>query len=451
MTIKNAICTGCASCCDDIQIEFIEKNEADGECGFELSIKNACKMGTARFMQVTGKRRILEPLIRDEMSHEATGEFRKASWNEAIEKAAQILVQARRPLIFLGSDIACEAMKEGLLLGEYLGAVVDSCTSVSDGPAAMGIQEAGQVGATAGQNKIRSDLAVYWGTNPLESMPRHMSRYAINPRGYWTRRGRSDRTIITIDPRRSITAEMSDYHVQINPGSDFELLSSLLTMMHGKKPHPFAEEITGVSVDQMIWLLDIMKGCNCGVIYAGSGIASSSGKHRNAELVFRLAAELNRFTKFTISTLKNCCNTMGFSQTASSLYGYPFGLDFSRGYPRYNPGEFTLVNLLREKDIDAALLVSSNMDAILPAACAEHLAEMPIISVDAFPCPMTMLSSVVLPGVIDAIECEGTLCRFDGVSVYSLSIMSPPFDYARSNEHILRQLFDKAKEIRSRQ
>jgi formylmethanofuran dehydrogenase subunit B len=451
MIIKNAICPGCASCCDDIQIEFLENHEAESECRLELIVKNACKMGTARFMEVTSKRRILKPLIKDDMSYEATGEFRKASWNEALEKAALILAWARRPLIFLGSDITCEAMKAGLLLGEYLGAVVDSSTSVSDGSTAMGIQEAGQVSATAGQSKIRSDLAVYWGTNPLESMPRHMSRYAIYPRGYWTRRGRPDRTIITIDPRRSFTAEMSDYHVQINPGSDFELLSSLLTLLHGKRPHPSAEETTSVSVKQMIWLVDIMKGCNCGVIYAGSGIASSSGKHRNAELVFHLAAEMNRFTKFTISLLKSCCNTMGFNQTASSLYGYPFGLDFSRGYPRYNPGEFTLVNLLREKDIDAALLVSSNMDAILPAACAEHLAEMPIISIDAFQCPMTMLSRVVLPGVIDAIESEGTLCRFDGVTVYSPSIMSSPFDFAESNEHILRQLFDKVKEIKSRQ
>lgn len=451
MTIKNAICPGCASCCDDIQIEFLENHEAEGECGLEMVVKNACKMGTAKFMQVTSKRRIIEPFIKDDMSYEATGELRKATWDEAIEKAARILAQARRPLIFLGSDISCEAMKAGLVLGEYLGAVVDSCTSVSDGPAAMGIQEAGQVSATAGQSKIRSDLAIYWGTNPLESMPRHMSRYAIYPRGYWTRRGRSDRTIITIDPRRSFTAEMSDYHVQINPGSDFELLSSLLTLLHGKRPHQSAEEITGVSVEQMIWLLDTMKSCNCGVIYAGSGIASSSGKHRNAELAFHLAAEMNRITKFTISSLKSCCNTMGFNQTASSLYGYPFGLDFSRGYPRYNPGEFTLVNLLRENDIDAALLVSSNMDAILPSACAEHLAAMPIISIDTFPCPMTMLSSVVLPGVIDAIECEGTLCRFDGVTVYSPSIMSPPFDSALSNEHILHQLFDKAKEIKSHQ
>ena len=58
----------------------------------------------------------------------------------------------------------------GLKIGEYLGAIVDSNSTVCHGPTAMGIQEAGKVGATEGQKKNRGDLIVYWGTNPLESM-----------------------------------------------------------------------------------------------------------------------------------------------------------------------------------------------------------------------------------------------------------------------------------------
>lgn len=441
MTIRNVICPGCGACCDDIQIDFIgngNAKEKGNEDQPDLIIKNACKMGHAKFLQATSDRRIRVPLIRD---HQDRDKFRKASWDEAPEKAGRILAIARRPLIFLGSDITCEAMQVGLLLGEYLGGVVDSSTSVGNGPTVMGVQEAGQVGATAGLSKIRSDLAVYWGANPLESMPRHMSLYAIYPRGYWTRRGRSDRTIITVDPRRSITADMSDFHIQLNAGTDYELLSALLTLLHGRSPHPSVEKVTGISIDQMNEILEIMKSCNCGVIYLGSGIASSNGMHRNVELALHLAAELNEFTKFVIGPLSDNSNTCGFNQIASALYGFPFGLDFSRGYPRYNPGEYTTVNLLRERDIDAALLVSSNLDAHLPAACAEYLAEIPTVCIDVIPGPMTLLADVVLPGVIDAIECEGTLHRFDGVCIHSKSIMHSPFSFADSNEHILKQVF----------
>lgn len=440
MTIKNVICPGCSACCDDIQIDF-GNIMADRP---EIIVKNACKLGHAKFLQAASDRRIREPLIKDDQDKKT---WRKATWEEALEKASRILVDAKRPLIFLGGDITCEAMQVGLLLGEHLGGVVDSTTSVSDGPATMGIQEAGQVGATAGQGKIRSDLAVYWGANPLESMPRHMSLYSVYPRGYWTKRGWSGRTILTVDPRLSITAKMSDIHIQLKAGTDYELISALLAILHGKKPHPSVEKITGITVDEMNEILDIMKGCNCGVIYLGSGITSSSGKHRNAELALHLAAELNRFTKFVTGSLRSNCNTGGFNQTASALYGFPFGIDFSRGYPRYNPGEYTTVNLLRERDIDAALLVSSNLDAHLPAACIEYLAEIPTVSIDAIPGPMTQLADVILPGFIDIIESDGTLHRFDGVSIYTKSIMSSPFTFGEGNEIILKQLFDKVTEL----
>jgi formylmethanofuran dehydrogenase subunit B len=440
MTIRNAICPGCGACCDDIQIDF-DKDDNNGQ---RIIIKNACKMGHAKFLQAASNKRIREPLLKDDKDKTT---WRKASWEQALEKASRILVDAKRPLIFLGGDLTCEAMRVGLLLGERLGGVVDSITSVSDGPAAMGIQEAGLVGATAGQSKIRSDLAIYWGANPLESMPRHMSLYAIYPRGYWTNGGWSDRTIITVDPRRSITAEMSNIHIQLNAGTDYELLSAMLSLLHGIKPHPSVEKITGIAVDEMKDILNMMKRCNYGVIYLGSGITSSPGKHRNVELALHLTAELNRFAKFIASSMRSNCNTCGFNHTASSLYGFPFGIDFSRGYPRYNPGEFTTVNLLRERDIDAALLISSNLDAHLPAACAEYLAEIPTVCIDAIPGPMTCLADVVLPGSIDIIESEGTLHRFDGVSIYSKPILSSPFSFADGNENILKQLFDKVSAI----
>ena len=53
----------------------------------------------------------------------------------------------------------------------------------------MGIQESGISGSTAGEVTNRADLVVYWGTNPMDSMPRHLSRYAVYPRGFFRERG----------------------------------------------------------------------------------------------------------------------------------------------------------------------------------------------------------------------------------------------------------------------
>ncbi|NJD77059.1 MAG: formylmethanofuran dehydrogenase subunit B [Candidatus Methanoperedens sp.] len=409
MVSKNIICPVCGASCDDIQVDY------DGE---SINVKNACKMGNAKFHELVSHHRIKEPQIKD------NGTFRKAQWNEALDRAAEILVNAKRPLLFMGSETSCEAMEVGLHIAEYLGAVVDSNATECHGPTAMGIQEAGRVGSTAGQPKQRGSLAIYWGTNPLESMPRHMSRYSVFPRGYWTKRGRFDRTIITVDPRRSITADASDLHVQLRPNTDYELLSALLTLLHGKKPHSSVEEITGVPISTMEEMLGMMKSTNFGAIYVGLGIASSYGKHRNAELAFNLVKELNNHTKFVIGALRGHCNVAGFNQIASYLYGYPFGIDFAR------------------------FVMSADLVSHFPATCAEYLKKIPMACIDIAPCPTTLASDVVLSGVIDAMECDGTFYRLDDVPVYFQPFTKSPFEFTQSNEDTMKQLFERIKKLR---
>lgn len=435
MATKNIVCPVCGASCDDIQVEL----EGQG-----LTVRNACKMGNAKFQEVVSPHRIREPLVR------VDGDLRRASWDEAIEMTARILANSERPLLFMGSETSTEAMEVGIHMAEFLGGIADSNSTVCHGPTTMGIQEAGRVGATAGQSKSRADLTVYWGSNPLESMPRHMSRYAVYPRGYWTQRGRFDRTVICVDPRRSITAENADLHIQLNPNTDYELLSALLTLLHGKRPHQTAEDVTGVSISEMEKMLDMMKSCNFGAIYVGLGIASSYGKHRNAEMAFNLVKELNSHTKFVIGALRGHCNVAGFNQIASYLYGFPFGLDFARGYPRYNPGEYTAVDVLRDRDVDAAFILSADLVSHFPAACSEYLAQIPVACIDIAPCPTTMLSDVVLPGVIDAMESDGTFYRLDDVPIYFQPFTSSPFSFTESNVDTMNQIFKRVKRIKGK-
>ena len=435
MVTKNIVCPVCGASCDDIQVEL----EGQG-----LTVRNACKMGNAKFQEVVSPHRIKEPLVR------VDGNLRRASWDEAIEMTARILANSERPLLFMGSETSTEAMEVGIHMAEFLGGIADSNSTVCHGPTTMGIQEAGRVGATAGQSKSRADLTVYWGSNPLESMPRHMSRYAVYPRGYWTQRGRFDRTVICVDPRRSITAENADLHIQLNPNTDYELLSALLTLLHSKRPHQTAEEVTGVSISEMEKMLDMMKSCNFGAIYVGLGIASSYGKHRNAEMAFNLVKELNSHTKFVIGALRGHCNVAGFNQIASYLYGFPFGLDFARGYPRYNPGEYTAVDVLRDRDVDAAFILSADLVSHFPAACSEYLAQIPVACIDIAPCPTTMISDVVLPGVIDAMECDGTFYRLDDVPIYFQPFTSSPFSFTESNVDTMNQIFKRVKRIKGK-
>ncbi|HPE64488.1 MAG TPA: formylmethanofuran dehydrogenase subunit B, partial [Methanothrix sp.] len=98
VVIKNVICPVCGASCDDIQVELD---------GGRLTVKNACKMGNAKFHELVSAHRIREPMMT------VGGEKKAAAWNEAIDRAAEILAEAKRPLLFMGSETSCEAMEVG--------------------------------------------------------------------------------------------------------------------------------------------------------------------------------------------------------------------------------------------------------------------------------------------------------------------------------------------------
>ena len=61
---------------------------------------------------------------------EKDGKFENASWDEALDKAAEILANAKRPLFFIGSETSTEAMRVGLHMAEYLRGVADSNATI---------------------------------------------------------------------------------------------------------------------------------------------------------------------------------------------------------------------------------------------------------------------------------------------------------------------------------
>ncbi|AKB77486.1 Formylmethanofuran dehydrogenase (molybdenum) subunit B [Methanosarcina horonobensis HB-1 = JCM 15518] len=85
MFSKNIICSACGAACDDIQVEF--RNGT-------IEAKNVCKIGNVRFKVIKSSQRFRQPLIRLE------GKLTPISWDETLEKAADILVSAKRPLLF---------------------------------------------------------------------------------------------------------------------------------------------------------------------------------------------------------------------------------------------------------------------------------------------------------------------------------------------------------------
>ena len=106
---------------------------------------------------------------------------------------------------------------------------------------------------------------------------------------------------------------------------------------------------------------------------------------------------------------------------------YPFAIDFSRGYPRYNPGEFTAVDLLVRRDVDAALIVGADPAASMPRAAIEHLARIPTIVLDQRITATSRLARVHLTTSASGISNTGTAYRMDKVPMPLKAVLRSPY------------------------
>lgn len=425
MEIKNVVCPFCGSLCDDIIVN-VENNEIK-------SVKNGCGISMTKFM----KHRVNavgSPMIRKD------GDLVNASMNEAIDKAVEILKNANYPLIFGLSTTECEAQSKALELAELIGATIDQLPSVCHGPSIMALESVGQTTATLGEIKNRADFVIFWGCNPIESFPRHFYRYSGSAKGMWS--DRSKRYIVTIDVRETLTAKKSDKFIKISYGRDYELISIIRSAIKGQKIPDNVEEITGVKKEDVEDLVNRMKNAKYGAVFYGMGLTQTFGKELNTDNLISLVKDLNEYTKFSIIPMLGHYNVSGAVQVWSWQTGYPFSINFSLQYPRYNPGEFSAAQILSRKECDAALFIATDPVAHLPNKVVRHLSDIPVITIDPKFSLTALISDVVIPSATAGIEAEGTAYRMDGIPIRLKKIIDSEFPPDRE---ILQEIIERIK------
>ena len=95
--------------------------------------------------------------------------------------------------------------------------------------------------------------------------------------------------------------------------------------------------------------------------------------------------------------------------------GYPFAVDMSRGYPRYNPGEFSANELLAEQNCDACLLVGTETVPYFSAPARRHLESIPTIVLDYPGTVRDFTPTVQFTTGVYGIHAVGTAYRMDNV------------------------------------
>jgi formylmethanofuran dehydrogenase subunit B len=476
--VKSITCPICGCLCDDIELT-VENDEV-------VSVKNGCAICESKFIGYKGEHRIKTPLVRKD------GEFVPVSMTEAIHKAAEILANANYPILYGWSSTSCEAQRVGVELAEEIGGVLDNTAVVCHGPSILGVQEVGIPTCTLGQIRHRADLIIYWGCDPWSAHPRHLERYTSFTEGRfekseWTAylqkvkaaagrkkvasatrlsfvkvkpprhqscpvgglppaMSKSGRKLIVIDVRKSMTAEMADYFIQVTPNKDYELMQALRALVRDEELD--VDKVAGVPVEYLEEVTEALVNCEFGVIFFGMGLTQTSAKFRNIEVAIALTRDLNRRTKFAIMPMRGHFNVTGANVVFTWQSGYPFGIDFSLGYPRYNPGETTSMDILLRGESDAALVIGADPGATFPKRAVQHLVKNPLIVIDPHMNATALLGDVVFPSAFVGIEVDGTAYRMDHVPLPLKKVVEPP-EGILPDEEILKRILQEVRVIKT--
>jgi formylmethanofuran dehydrogenase subunit B len=295
----------------------------------------------------------------------------------------------------------------------------------------------GKVTCTLGEVKNRADFIMYWGGNPAECHPRHFTKYTLTQKGKFVPQGRKGRFMVLVDIRETPSARAADLFLQIQPGKDFEVVTTLLALLKGRPVDRERVAETGMTVEQLQDLVDRMKRARFGVLFFGMGLSMTRGKHMNSASVLTLVTELNAFTKFVAMPMRGHGNVTGADMVIRWTTGYPFGVNLSRGYPRFNPGEFSTVDLLVRGDNDAALILGADPGATMPQPAIEHLKRIPTIVLDPKVTHTSRLARVHITTAATGISAPGTVYRMDEVPLPLRPALRSPYP---TDEEVLRRI-----------
>ena len=301
----------------------------------------------------------------------------------------------------------------------------------------------GKVTCTLGEVKNRADFIIYWGGNPADCHPLHFTRYTLTPKGKHVPLGRKGRTMVLVDVRETPSVKFSDIFLQVRPGKDFEVLTALRALLKGRPVDEARVAETGLSLAVLQDLVERMKKARFGVIFFGMGLTMTRGKHLNSAAVLSLVAELNAYTKFVCMPVRGHGNVTGADVIMRWSTGYPFGVSLSRGYPRFNPGEFSTIDVLVRKDNDAALILGADPGATMPQPAIDHLASIPTIVLDPKVTHSSRLARVHITTAVTGISAPGTVYRMDEIPLPLKPILRSPYP---TDEEVIRRIREKVKE-----
>ncbi|WP_035680509.1 molybdopterin-containing oxidoreductase family protein [Azospirillum brasilense] len=173
--------------------------------------------------------RLTQPLRRT--GPKGSGQFAPISWDEALDVVADQFLEAERrhgpetvwPYYYAGT---MGLVQRGAIQRlRHAKGYSRQVSTVCDMPANMGwLAGHGDIRGADPREMADSDLIVNWGGNPVATQVNVMTHVSR------ARKGRGAK-LVTIDPYRTGTAEVSDLHLMLRPGTDGALACAVMHVL----------------------------------------------------------------------------------------------------------------------------------------------------------------------------------------------------------------------------
>ncbi len=333
---------------------------------------------------------------------------RPAPGDAALAAAAELLVRARRPLVYGLAQATVESQRVAVALAERLGGVLDPAGSSAHAGAARAFRTLGAVTATLGEARSLAELLVFWGIDPDAVHPGFSDHYlAPVPEAHAPGR-------LAVDVGEARGPAHADERVAVDPEGEVDLLWALRASALGRRVEPPPGSDPGWT-ELVHGLAQRLTCAHYAVLFFEAEPPPARRDPLRALALTALAAEVKSPARLRVIGVRPPGNAHGAETVLTWQTGYPSAVDFAAGYPRYGPGEYDAEHLLARGEVDAVLLVGTGGGDDLPLAAAAALARLPRVLVGAGgeePADARVAFETCPPD-----ETPGSIYRMDGLAL----------------------------------
>ena len=412
---KDVPCPFCSLHCDDLVIHNQSGN---------LKIKeNGCSISVDRFERPIPQ---CEPNISG----------KTATLDEAISHAAGIFKESIEPLIAgLGTDVG--GMRSVMELADKTGAIIDHMFNDGATRNFLVLQDLGWVMTTMGEIKNRAELIIFAGTD-ARNYPRFYDRVVWNEHSMFDY-DTTNRDIVYIGENLDTSQGKSPSgkkptYLKCPQDEIGEVISVLHALVGGNKTQN-KDEIAGIKMAKLEKLAEQMKNTRYGVIVWAPGELDFPHAELTIQNFCEITKYLNRETRFAGFFLGGNDGGMSANNVSAWQSGFPLRVNFSKGYPEHDLQKYSTANVLKKKEADALLWISSFNPEIKPP----H-AKIPTIVLATPDTKLDFIPDVFIPVSTPGVDHSGQMIRTD--SVVSLPLKQIRNSDNQSVKEIVRRIFE---------